>query len=143
MPRPESAHRDRGRTPGSLRSTPRARPSSRPTPDSRSSRAVRTRGRGLRKATSQRRTTSENLIVGRCAGAARENQRAGSSSSARIIAYPSNTSLRARVTTVRPRSEEHTSELQSHSDLVCRLLLEKKKKTASSLPHTNNANHLL
>src|SRR5206468_10058642 len=28
---------------------------------------------------------------------------------------------------VRPRSEEHTSELQSRSDLVCRLLLEKKK----------------
>src|SRR5437667_2823443 len=28
----------------------------------------------------------------------------------------------------RPRSEEHTSELQSHHDLVCRLLLEKKKK---------------
>src|SRR5260221_3640839 len=26
------------------------------------------------------------------------------------------------------RSEEHTSELQSHSDIVCRLLLEKKKK---------------
>src|SRR5438034_6264582 len=30
------------------------------------------------------------------------------------------------------RSEEHTSELQSHSDLVCRLLLEKKKKTKHS-----------
>src|SRR5574340_1121306 len=29
----------------------------------------------------------------------------------------------------RPRSEEHTSELQSPKDLVCRLLLEKKKKT--------------
>src|SRR5436190_11955070 len=29
---------------------------------------------------------------------------------------------------LRIRSEEHTSELQSHSDLVCRLLLEKKKK---------------
>src|SRR5438034_7343484 len=29
------------------------------------------------------------------------------------------------------RSEEHTSELQSHSDLVCRLLLEKKKKSHS------------
>src|SRR5260221_10688630 len=29
------------------------------------------------------------------------------------------------------RSEEHTSELQSHSDLVCRLLLEKKKKNKS------------
>src|SRR5260221_10913200 len=28
---------------------------------------------------------------------------------------------------MRSRSEEHTSELQSHSDLVCRLLLEKKK----------------
>src|SRR5438034_8882351 len=28
---------------------------------------------------------------------------------------------------VQMRSEEHTSELQSHSDLVCRLLLEKKK----------------
>src|SRR5438132_14258670 len=27
------------------------------------------------------------------------------------------------------RSEEHTSELQSHSDIVCRLLLEKKNKT--------------
>src|SRR5437588_8226301 len=40
---------------------------------------------------------------------------------------------RAPATWVRPsrtrawRSEEHTSELQSHSDLVCRLLLEKKK----------------
>src|SRR5947207_15247782 len=29
------------------------------------------------------------------------------------------------------RSEEHTSELQSHSDLVCRLLLEKKKGTSN------------
>src|SRR5260370_7466552 len=32
------------------------------------------------------------------------------------------------------RSEEHTSELQSHLNLVCRLLLEKKKK-----PHPDNA----
>ena len=30
---------------------------------------------------------------------------------------------------MKARSEEHTSELQSHSDLVCRLLLEKKKVT--------------
>src|SRR5436190_17969404 len=30
------------------------------------------------------------------------------------------------------RSEEHTSELQSHSDFVCRLLLEKKKTTSAS-----------
>src|SRR5438034_6372569 len=35
---------------------------------------------------------------------------------------------RARVPHHGARSEEHTSELQSHSDLVCRLLLEKKKK---------------
>src|SRR5260221_241153 len=34
---------------------------------------------------------------------------------------------RSRIFCVR-RSEEHTSELQSHSDLVCRLLLEKKKR---------------
>src|SRR5438132_9500819 len=32
-----------------------------------------------------------------------------------------------RIPQLSPRSEEHTSELQSHSDLVCRLLLEKKK----------------
>src|SRR5438132_10523250 len=33
------------------------------------------------------------------------------------------------------RSEEHTSELQSHSDLVCRLLLEKKKNTRAESNH--------
>src|SRR5437667_7319620 len=31
------------------------------------------------------------------------------------------------------RSEEHTSELQSHHDLVCRLLLEKKKKKSENI----------
>src|SRR5690349_23923753 len=36
---------------------------------------------------------------------------------------------------IRERSEEHTSELQSRRDLVCRLLLEKKKKH-------KNCNHL-
>src|SRR5260221_9986325 len=35
------------------------------------------------------------------------------------------------------RSEEHTSELQSHSDLVCRLLLEKKKKTQQNMGKSN------
>src|SRR5436190_6710208 len=34
----------------------------------------------------------------------------------------------------RCRSEEHTSELQSHSDLVCRLLLEKKKAAVNPPP---------
>src|SRR5260221_7691776 len=42
---------------------------------------------------------------------------------------------RARKAKSARRSEEHTSELQSHSDLVCRLLLEKKKK------HTEDANY--
>src|SRR2546421_4731312 len=39
----------------------------------------------------------------------------------------------------RLRSEEHTSELQSRSDLVCRLLLEKKKKKQNKLQFKNHA----
>src|SRR5947207_6195264 len=43
---------------------------------------------------------------------------------------------RLAATAGRPRSEEHTSELQSHSDLVCRLLLEKKnKQRIPAYPH--------
>src|SRR5690349_24029172 len=50
-----------------------------------------------------------------------------------------------------PRSEEHTSELQSRRDLVCRLLLEKKKKKTqnymstldSSIQASHALNHLL
>src|SRR5260221_2397800 len=43
-----------------------------------------------------------------------------------------------RLTMGGERSEEHTSELQSHSDLVCRLLLEKKKKKKKNpFSHTN------
>src|SRR2546427_6917695 len=44
----------------------------------------------------------------------------------------------------RERSEEHTSELQSQSNLVCRLLLEKKKKTRhhhASCTHHARATH--
>src|SRR2546421_6223039 len=37
---------------------------------------------------------------------------------------------------LKSRSEEHTSELQSRSDLVCRLLLEKKKKMTPRRPAT-------
>src|SRR5260370_23773732 len=53
----------------------------------------------------------------------------------------------ARITGA-PRSEEHTSELQSHLNLVCRLLLEKKKNKkkrsthAMSLPAPFNADAL-
>src|SRR5206468_6193693 len=66
-------------------------------------------------------------------------------------------SLRRRPRPGRPtpaRSEEHTSELQSRSDLVCRLLLEKKKtksttkrsrrpSTATTLARTRQTSHLL
>src|SRR3712207_8564304 len=38
------------------------------------------------------------------------------------------------------RSEEHTSELQSRQYLVCRLLLEKKKKTSVQTMHTRTTN---
>src|SRR5260221_7864282 len=48
----------------------------------------------------------------------------------RVLAVYTNAvlALRGRIASTALRSEEHTSELQSHSDLVCRLLLEKKKK---------------
>src|SRR5260221_7069761 len=39
------------------------------------------------------------------------------------------------------RSEEHTSELQSHSDLVCRLLLEKKKNRIHTASRYINISH--
>src|SRR5256885_12264950 len=43
----------------------------------------------------------------------------------------------------RRRSEEHTSELQSPCNLVCRLLLEKKKRYNSTSIHSNYFNMLL
>src|SRR2546422_3460363 len=42
----------------------------------------------------------------------------------------------------RLRSEEHTSELQSRLHLVCRLLLEKKKKIKKPRPHQTYDSHL-
>src|SRR5437868_13255324 len=41
----------------------------------------------------------------------------------------------------RGRSEEHTSELQSRFDLVCRLLLEKKKKNKKKIKTNERHNH--
>src|SRR5438034_3540833 len=46
-----------------------------------------------------------------------------------VAAVPTDAALIAAWHGGDERSEEHTSELQSHSDLVCRLLLEKKKKS--------------
>src|SRR5688572_32517986 len=40
------------------------------------------------------------------------------------------------------RSEEHTSELQSQSNLVCRLLLEKKKTKNSNIPYHQLQTHI-
>src|SRR5206468_12932236 len=40
------------------------------------------------------------------------------------------------IATAAARSEEHTSELQSRSDLVCRLLLEKKKKNKKNIQNS-------
>src|SRR5437016_10910219 len=41
---------------------------------------------------------------------------------------PASSYARTAIDSLKPRSEEHTSELQSLTNLVCRLLLEKKKK---------------
>src|SRR5437588_5640268 len=54
--------------------------------------------------------------------------RAGRSSDRRLSGLVRLPWRLCRKSTLATRSEEHTSELQSHSDLVCRLLLEKKKK---------------
>src|SRR5437588_6773701 len=56
------------------------------------------------------------------AGSARE-----ASARVRAAARTADTKTARRSRSTSQRSEEHTSELQSHSDLVCRLLLEKKK----------------
>src|SRR5260370_27116396 len=50
--------------------------------------------------------------------------------------------LSDEVENVADRSEEHTSELQSHLNLVCRLLLEKKKnsQTTTSCPRRHETN---
>src|SRR2546421_7692774 len=49
--------------------------------------------------------------------------------------------IRAPSVQARTRSEEHTSELQSRSDLVCRLLLEKKKKQETRRKNCTPKNH--
>src|SRR3989475_7815069 len=53
-------------------------------------------------------------------------------SSAILTFLPSMTFVSIAISAAAARSEEHTSELQSQSNLVCRLLLEKKKKKYES-----------
>src|SRR5206468_12358372 len=57
-----------------------------------------------------------------------ESHRARSNQTLRSGMYGSPSPFTSTLRTYGWRSEEHTSELQSRSDLVCRLLLEKKKK---------------
>src|SRR2546430_11326244 len=49
--------------------------------------------------------------------------------------------VRAVLRCARARSEEHTSELQSQSNIVCRLLLEKKKKQYLHSAHQRDATY--
>src|SRR5438034_3067116 len=67
------------------------------------------------------------------------------SAAAGVLAYPAFVFALTRGGE-RRRSEEHTSELQSHSDLVCRLLLEKKKnkiiKCYNKIHHNNSENYV-
>src|SRR5438270_9595149 len=61
----------------------------------------------------------------RAGGPRRENERARF----RLVSSKARSPMSPAPGPRRARSEEHTSELQSQSNLVCRLLLEKKKKT--------------
>src|SRR5438046_6063105 len=74
---------------------------------------------------------------GRAATSRGCTSRAHEASRARARRSPRSGPLRrAARSTSRGRSEEHTSELQSLTNLVCRLLLEKKKQTLSKQPHS-------
>src|SRR2546427_467137 len=62
-----------------------------------------------------------------CEVSAQENTRPG-----RTISHGAGLAVAASPQLYKSRSEEHTSELQSQSNLVCRLLLEKKKNSAQA-----------
>src|SRR3712207_7704300 len=74
-----------------------------------------------------RRDFSGQGYVGCCAGLA------GACTSGTCSVEPMEPIEPRNPTFVTPRSEEHTSELQSRQYLVCRLLLEKKKKHNTKL----------
>src|SRR2546430_12274504 len=70
---------------------------------------------------SARATTRRRSCPGRSSARPRAEERSTRPPPERLVG----TTGRRRATTRRHRSEEHTSELQSQSNLVCRLLLEK------------------
>src|SRR2546421_5469619 len=59
------------------------------------------------------------------------------------LGYPEDGWAMVKLTPLEQRSEEHTSELQSRSDLVCRLLLEKKKKKKKNITQDRHCSRLL
>src|SRR5690606_39803434 len=71
-------------------------------------------------------------------GRTRSWSTSAAASGGRCRCRPSCCCWRCSATTCRGRSEEHTSELQSREKLVCRLLLEKKKKERQ---HRHNSDH--
>src|SRR5437870_10576081 len=69
----------------------------------------------------------------------RKQSSARPAEAAPLCAWPSASATatpRGGMAKMSPRSEEHTSELQSRGHLVCRLLLEKKKKNKTIQLHT-------
>src|SRR2546427_8628530 len=60
------------------------------------------------------------------------------SSIATVLGFTERRAGRAEPPRAQNRSEEHTSELQSQSNLVCRLLLEKKKQSRANTMAANN-----
>src|SRR5260370_32463416 len=78
------------------------------------------------------RSTSTAKRHGSAVGFAVDHDIPGSAARTGTMRSKSSAPLRSRRARHRPRSEEHTSELQSHLNLVCRLLLEKKKNTRDS-----------
>src|SRR5438034_9262245 len=80
----------------------------------------RLRGRRLSSATTLRRSDASMTRLGSFSAMPNSRSRRSISAQTSLGLTPASTQS--------TRSEEHTSELQSHSDLVCRLLLEKKKR---------------
>src|SRR5205085_8886015 len=83
------------------------------------------------------RSRRSNRGAGRAPRTARSTPRLPNAGRRRRVARPRAACRRAtaRDRTISHRSEEHTSELQSQSNLVCRLLLEKKKNTKYHTPY--------
>src|SRR2546427_4768903 len=78
------------------------------------------------------------LLAGACGGAGTAPGSAspgGAAATATATPAPAPVDLQVSYSNV--RSEEHTSELQSQSNLVCRLLLEKKKTKRQNRPTTH------